>query len=100
MIGQSSKRKPVALFIVWHISAFLFSLFNVCSPLFGVTDQASLGITLLAAALYFIPMLVVIYRQSKIISLKWLVVVTRVLIIFFSSVFAIFLIAALCIWLT
>ncbi len=102
MTVHRSKKKPVVLFIVWLFSCLVLTAFNKYNQLFLKKDQTitqyyiSLAITILVTVIYFIPMLVVIYRQAKAVSLKWLIIVAKSLLVLFSGVLAILLIILLC----
>lgn len=98
MTDQLSKKKPVILFVVWVLSGFVFTIFNKFEMRGITTLENSLNfvITLVATAIYFIPMLFVIYRQAKAVSLKWLIVVARILFFYLCSVFVVFLLVLLC----
>ena len=98
MADQSSEKKPVRLFVVWVLSGVALTIFNMFEMRDITTLASSLNfvITLVATAIYFIPMLFVIYRQAKAVSLKWLVVVSRILLVYFCCVFVMFLIVLLC----
>lgn len=102
MMVHRSQKKPVVLFIVWFISCLALTAFNKYNQLFLKNDLTitqyyiSLAITILVTVIYFIPMLVIIYRQAKAVSLKWLIIVARSLLILFSGVLATLLIILLC----
>ena len=102
MSKQCSRKLPIALFVVWYASAIALTFFNKCKTLFlgkNLTDShyynISLAVTLLATALYFLPMLLLIHRQAKAASLKWLVIVSRAFIIAFSISLFIMIIASI-----
>ena len=98
MIDRKHKRKPIILFIIWCLSCLIFTGYNKYGSIIRDTQKQSqsnipIFITLLAIVLYFLPMLILINRQARIVSLKWLILVTKILFIFFSSISGIFMIA-------
>ena len=97
------KKKIVALFVVWCISALLFTLFNKLSNGFWELyvspyhEIIPVAITILVTILYFIPLLRVIYNRAKAISFTPLMIIAKTLLIllgFVSVLFAIALVVA------
>lgn len=101
MTCRHNHKKPIILFVVWLITALIFTLFNKYGYMLGLelllpTQKIlSVAITVLITVLYFVPMLVVIYRQAKAVSLKWLIITARIFLIFFCCALPVFLIALL-----
>lgn len=99
MADKFSKNKPIIFFAVWVLSGVVLTVFNKfeTSGITTLENNLNLVITLVATAIYFIPMLFVIYRQAKAVSLKWLLVVTKILFFYLCSAFVVFLIVLLCV---
>lgn len=97
MAKQISQKKPIVLFIVWILSGIAFVFYNIFKTKGMTTQENGLNIviTLAVTATYFIPMLFVIYRQARIVEIKWLFVIARILFFYLCGVFVAFLVALL-----
>lgn len=87
------RSKPVFLFVLWWILGFAFV---IAQYLLWGTEYENIMLPLLFAVLFELlvamPLMFVIYRQSKATSIKWLTNVSKFLLIWIGSILPIFII--------
>lgn len=94
-MANIQRNKPITLFVVWWVSAAAFTVFNRLFWGEGLVSLTPFAITISVTLLYFMPFLIVVYRQAKSFSIRWLTIATRVMLFYLIGVLAVFLIGFL-----